>query len=144
MNRAKLISSMEQIKVLAQECLEQLGDSPKPKRLSKKLAPALHHSSSVSIDFDKPLRPFIKQHARGLAGPSKFVLLLGRLVKGDPKKEIALEEIQRHWNRMKAKSLLALAFNRFYPAQARENDWVETKKPGFYSLRPNWKQALEK
>jgi hypothetical protein len=144
MDRAKLISSLQQIQSLAQECLDQIGDLPKPKKVSKKPLIVSRPASPLSLDFDKPLRPFIKQHADGLGGPSKFVLLLARLVKGDLKKEVALEEIQKHWNKMKAKSLMGLAFNRFYPAQAKENDWVDTKKKGFYQLRPNWKQALEK
>src|SRR2546426_7020048 len=42
-------------------------------------------------------------------------------------RSVALEEIQKHWKKMKAKSLLGLTFNRFYPAQARESDWVETR-----------------
>jgi hypothetical protein len=140
----KLIATLQQIKTLADECLEHIGDSAKPKRLSKKPFARSSPASPVSIDFDKPLRPFIKQYARGLSGPKKFVLLLSRLVEGDLRKEVAIEEIQKHWNKMKAKSLLGLEFNRFYPARAGENDWVETKKKGFYNLRPNWKQAIEK
>jgi hypothetical protein len=144
MDRDKLIASLKEIEALAEECLEHLGDSAKPKRLTRKSPARSRPASPASLDFDKPLRPFIKQHAAGLSGPKKFVLLLSRLVKGDPKKEIAIEEIQKHWNKMKAKSLLGLEFNHFYPARAGENDWVETKKKGFYNLRPNWKQALDK
>lgn len=144
MNREKLISSLQQIKAVAEECLEHFGDLAKPKRLSKKPPTRSGPASPVSIDFDKPLRPFIKQYAGGLSGPKKFVLLLSRLVKGDLRKEVAIEEIQKHWNKMKAKSLLGLDFNHFYPARAGENDWVETKKKGFCNLRPNWRQALEK
>lgn len=144
MDRDKLISSLQQIKALAEECLDHLGHSATPKRSSKWSPPRSRFASPISIDFDKPLRPFIKQYAAGLSGPKKFVLLLSRLVNGDLKKEIAIEEIQKHWNRMKARSLLGLEFNHFYPARAGENDWVETKKKGFYKLRPNWKRALGK
>lgn len=144
MDRDKLISSLQQITILAEECLKHLGNSANPRQLAKKSSSGTRPASSVSIDFDKPLRPFIKQHAGGLSGPKKFVLLLSRLVKGDLKKEVALEVVQGQWNKMKAKSLLGLTFNRFYPAQAKENDWVETNKQGFYNLRPNWKQALGK
>ena len=144
MDREKICLSLQQIKALAEECLTHFGDSAKPKRPSKEPTTRLAPASLVSIDFDKPLRPFIKQYASGLSGPKKFVLLLSRLVKGDLKKEVAIEEIQKHWNKMKAKSLLGLEFNHFYPARAGENDWVETKQKGLYNLRPNWKQALEK
>jgi hypothetical protein len=144
MNRSKLISTLQQIKALAEECLEDVSDSATSKRLTEKPLVRPRAASPVSIDFDKPLRPFIKEYARGLSGPKKFALVLSRLVKGDLKKEIALEEIQKHWNKMRAKSLLGLTFNRFYPARAAENDWVESKKKAFYNLRPSWKQALEK
>lgn len=144
MSREKLISSLQQIQALAQACLEQLDGSPKPKEFLKSSSSASTLAGPLAIDFDKPLRPFIKQYAGSLSGPGKFVLLLSGLVKGDLKNEVALDEIQRHWNKMKAKSLLGLTFNRFYPAQARENDWVETTKPGFYRLRPSWKEALGK
>ncbi len=144
MNRSKLIATLQQIKSLAEKCLEDVSGSVKPKRLTRKSPAHSGPASPVSIDFDKPLRPFIKQYASGLSGPKKFVLLLSRLVKGDLKKEVTIEEIQKNWNKMKAKSLLGLKFNSFYSTRAGENDWVETKKKGFYNLRPNWKQALEK
>jgi hypothetical protein len=94
------------------------------------------------IDFGKPIRPYMKTYAKGLSGPKKFVLLLSWLAKGDPKREIALNEIEKHWNRMT--SILDMAFNRFFSSQAKDNDWVESKKKGFYHLRPGWKSLLER
>jgi len=73
-----------------------------------------------------------------MSGPKKFTLLLAYLAKGDLKKVIALEEIQKQWNKMTAKSLLGMEFNRFYPASAKENDWVNSEKNGSYNLRPAW------
>ena len=109
-----------------------------------KKSPALPHNSKViDIDFGKPLRPFVKQYAKGLSGPKKFVLLLSRLAGGDVKKEVGIEEVKKHWNKMKAKSLLGLDFNTFYPTRAGENDWVETKKKGIYNLRPSWKDIFK-
>lgn len=143
MDRDKLISSLHQIKALTEECLENLGDSTRPKRATKKTPTPLHAPRVLSIDFDKPLRPFVKQYAKGMSGSKKFVLLLSRLVKGDLKKEVSLEEIQEHWNKMISKSLLAQDFNYFFSAQAKDNDWVETKKKGFYNLRPSWKDILK-
>ncbi len=98
----------------------------------------------MQIDFDKPLRPFMKNYAKGLSGPKKFVLLLSRLTRGDLKNEVELKDIQKHWNRMTSKDLLGIKFNLFFSAQARNNDWVESKKKGVYNLRPSWRQALEK
>jgi hypothetical protein len=43
---------------------------------------------------------------------------------------------------MTAPALMAGDFNRFYSSAARENDWVDTKKPGVYFLRPSWGSAF--
>lgn len=83
----------------------------------------------------------MKAHAKGLSGPKKFALLLGWFAKGDLKKEVAHSEIEAQWNRMT--SLLEMKFNRFFPAQAKDNDWVESKKKGLYNLRPGWRDALK-
>jgi len=83
----------------------------------------------------------MKSCAKGLSGPKKFALLLSWLTKGDLKKEVELKEIEGHWNRMT--SLLEMKFNRFFPAQAKDNDWVQSKKKGLYNLRPAWRDILK-
>lgn len=143
MHRDKITSALQQIRDLTDECLANLDDSTKSKRPAKKLPASSHTSKPIDIDFGKPLRPFVKQYAKGLSGPRKFVLLLSRLAKGDVKKEVRIEEIKKHWNKMKAKSLLGLDFNSFYPTRAGENDWVEAKKKGIYSLRPSWRDIFK-
>jgi hypothetical protein len=95
------------------------------------------------IDFDIPLRPFVKKYIKGMSGPKKFTLLVSWFAKGDLKKEIALSEIRRNWNKMRAKTLLNMKFNLFYTSQAKENDWVESKRKGFYNLRPSWKEIFK-
>jgi hypothetical protein len=142
MDRDKIVSTLQQIRDLADECLDNLDDLTKSKRPVKKSPALSHNSKAIDIDFGKPLRPFVKQYAKGLSGPKKFVLLLSRLAGGDVKKEVAVEEIKKHWKKMKAKSLLGLDFNTFYPTRAGENDWVETKKKGIYNLRPSWKEIF--
>jgi len=89
-----------------------------------------------------PLRPFIKQYGVGLSGPKKFTLVLAHPSGGTPTKKVALEDIQRRWNRMTARSLLGMKFNRFYSAAAKDNDWVNTEKSGLYYLRPSWKNIF--
>jgi len=143
LNRAKLISTLHRIKALADESLRAIGERPEPRPFNKKLAPKKDRQP-MQIDFDKPLRPFMKNYAKGLSGPKKFVLLLSRLTRGDLKNEVELKDIQKHWNRMTSKDLLGIKFNLFFSAQARNNDWVESKKKGVYNLRPSWRQALEK
>jgi hypothetical protein len=95
------------------------------------------------IDFDIPLRPFVKKYTKGMSGPKKFTLLVAWFVKGDLKKEAALSEIRKNWNKMSSKTLLNMKFNLFYTNQAKENDWVDSKRKGFYNLRPNWKGILQ-
>ncbi len=139
MDRNKLIATLRQIKNLAKEAID---DRVKGRQtLKSQVAPAAR-SGSVEIDFSKPLRPFVKTYGKGLSGPKKFALLLSWLSKGDLKKQVPLSEIQKQWNRMTAKPFLGMKFNRFFPAEARSNDWVELKKKGLYSLRPSWRDIF--
>lgn len=93
-------------------------------------------------DFSIPIRAFVKKYARSMSGPQKFVLLLAYFSKGERNKNILLSDIEMKWNHMTSKSLLGMKFNRFYPAQAKENDWVESKKQGEYNLRPAWQEIF--
>jgi hypothetical protein len=100
---------------------------------------AKERPSSITLDYSMPMRPFVKRHGVDMGGPKKFTLLLAYLAKGDLKKTIQFVEIKKHWNKMTAKSLLGMEFNTFYPASAKENDWVNSEKNGSYNLRPSWK-----
>lgn len=95
-----------------------------------------------ALDFTMPIRPFVKKYAVGMNGAQKFTLLLAFLTKGDTSKTVALSDIEAQWNKMTGKGLLGIRFNRFHPAQARDNDWASTKKAGAYRLRPSWKAIL--
>jgi hypothetical protein len=64
-------------------------------------------------------------------------------VGGELGKEVELKEIQKLWNRMTASNLLGMEFNYKYPTAAKEQGWVDTKRKGFYSLCPDWGNALE-
>lgn len=113
---------------------------------SQKLVKGINKSQRgipTEIDFSIPIRPFIKRYAIGMNGQKKFTLLLARLTKGDLKKEVILSEVQGHWKRMEGKKFMGMKFNRFYSAEARENDWVESKKDKFYNLRPSWEDIFK-
>jgi hypothetical protein len=140
MDRSKFIATLQQIKALTEECLRAVGEKPEPKSRKKELAQA-RSPGPVQVDFDKPVRPFMKSYAKGLSGPKKFALLLSWLGKGDLKKEVALSEIEKRWNGMTA--ILEMEFNRFFAAEAKDNDWVESKKRGQYNLRPAWRDILK-
>ena len=94
------------------------------------------------LDFTMPLRAFVKKYSGGLNGAKKFTLLLAYLSKGDTSKTVQLSDIEAQWNKMKAKGLLGMKFNRLYSSEARENDWASTETNGVYRLRPSWKVIL--
>lgn len=142
MAKKDLIEKLQQIKRLAEECLADFEPGSPASKKAKKPTTASRTKAPSRIDFKKPLRPFIKLYSKGMSGPKKFTLLLARLAEGDLKKQVALSELQAHWNKMMSKSLLGMEFNRFFPAQARENDWVESKKKGLYNLRPSWNEIF--
>jgi|ERR1700733_2849983 len=96
-----------------------------------------------AIDFSMPIRAFVKKYGTNMSGPKKFTLMVAYLTKGDATKRITLAEIERYWNKMTAKGLLGMKFNRFYASQAKENDWANTEKTGAYHLRPAWKEIFQ-
>jgi len=137
MNQKNLIQKIKEIKALLEECLIELsGESTITNKDS------LQGVTKSSVDFEIPIRPFIKHYAKRLSGSKKFVLLLAWMTKGDEKKEISLSQIRAQWDKMKSSSLLGFKFNRFYPAEAQENNWVENTGKGMYKLRPNWSIVL--
>ncbi len=148
MNKIELIKKLQQAQKIINECLVELSAKIRIKETKK--APFLPNEKMFKgvkvedINFDMPLRPFVKKYGKGMSGPKKFTLLVARLAKGDLKKEIALFEVQKHWNKMKAKTLLGMKFNRFYPGRAKDNDLVESRRKGFYNLRPSWVDIFKK
>jgi hypothetical protein len=142
MEKDQFIATLQQIKQIIDQSLEKSEQQPKSKeRPSRdKRLPAL--KTPVSIDFDKPIHPFIKEYGKDMSGPQRFTLLLARIVKGDLKKEVQLKELEKQWNKMK-RLMDGMEFNRFFASQAKDRDWVETSKRGFYNLRPNWKKIFQ-
>lgn len=135
-----IIERLERIKTLVERTIQLARDRKRRIPLPKQ-----HRTSprgDDTVDFAIPLRPFIKKYGRGMSGPKKFALLLARITGGDLSKNVSLDEIQRQWNKMTAKGLLGMKFNRFYSSAAKENDWVNTEKNGLYHLRPSWTEVL--
>jgi len=83
----------------------------------------------------------MKKYGHSLGGPQRFTILLARLAKGDANKEVALAELQKHWNSMK--SLMGGPFNGAHPTRAKDNGWVDSPKRGVYVLAASWKEALK-
>jgi hypothetical protein len=137
MDGNKIRENLLEIRALIDQCLADL-DSARPRRRVKSNTNT-HSALSTQVDLDVTLRAFVKKYATGMSGPKKFTLLLARLARGDLKAEIALSEIERSWNKMRSNSLMGMNFNRFYPVQAKTNDWVDSGRKGFYKLRPSWR-----
>jgi len=94
-----------------------------------------------NISFSVNERAFVKRYATDKSGPKRFTLLLAYLVKGEVDKNIELSEIKKHWNKMSAKNMLG-KFNMFYPNDAKNRGWIDSKEYGKYNLTAEWKDIL--
>jgi hypothetical protein len=117
----------------------------------EKLENAVFHSGSIKrilpkistqdIDFSINERAFVKRYTMDKSGPKKFTLLLAYLVKGKVDINMELSEIKKSWNKMSAKNMLG-KFNMFYPNDAKNRGWIDSKEYGKYSLTTEWKNIL--
>jgi hypothetical protein len=137
MEKDILISKLEQLRNLADECLNSLLREDDPAKGNRAITA---RSFSGDVDFGTPARPFMKAFV-ALSGAKKFALLVAWTVKGDLEKQVPLAEVEALWSSMAG--MLGLKFNRKFSSDARESDWVECKKAGRYNLRPNWKHILD-
>lgn len=97
--------------------------------------------SAHNIDFSINERAFVKRYAIDKSGPKKITLLLAYLVKGDVDKNFDLSDIKNHWNKMSAKNMLG-KFNMFYPNDAKNRGWIDSKEYGKYNLTNEWNNVL--
>jgi hypothetical protein len=138
MDTNMLISKLEQLRNLVDECLNALQHKDSPQ--THEAAPVIMRSlSSADVDFTTPARPFMKPFVE-LSGAKKFALLLAWMAKGDLDKQVPLSEVESLWSSMSG--MLNVKFNRKFTSDAKDSDWVESRRTGFYNLRPNWKQVL--
>jgi hypothetical protein len=139
-SKDQLISKLRDLKTIAEECLALLVAESDACPTQRSVAVAV--MKRQTLDFSKPIRPFMKSHSNSLTGSKKFVLLLACLAKGDLKRQVALSEIKKKWSQMTG--ILKMDFNLFFTGDARDRDWVETKSKGLYNLRPSWRDIFEK
>lgn len=143
-NKAKskenLQQNLEQIKALVEECLSGLSEVTHKKEKSIKTSQRLKQGRISELDFTMSARAFIKRYAKGMSGPKKFTLLLAHLAKGDADKSIKFDVIKKHWK----KGLFGGEINSFYSTQAKDKDWIDSKKKEEYNLRPSWKEIFKK
>jgi hypothetical protein len=93
------------------------------------------------LNYSLNERAFVKRYTVNKSGPKKFTLLLSYLAKSKVGENISLSDIKKHWNKMKAKSLLG-EFNMFYPNYAKTKGWVDVVGHGIYKLTKEWEQVL--
>ncbi len=142
-SRTEIAQRIEQARRLLDEALALMSTGKRQAAPSKR-APAIKAKvNHGAIDYSMPIRAFVKRYGTSMNGAKKFTLLIAHLTKGDAAKRVTLAEVERHWNRMTAKGLLGMKFNRLYTSQARENDWANTEKTGSYHLRPTWKEIFQ-
>jgi hypothetical protein len=108
----------------------------KNKTVSKK------HPEKHTIDYDLPIRAFIKQYAKELSGSRKFTLLVAYFAKGDEKGNVKIDLIEKNWKKMQAKHLLGIKYSLAHSGRAIEEGWLNTKSRGEYYLMPKWKEIF--
>jgi hypothetical protein len=142
-SNAELVQRIEQVRDLLNETLALVKRTKRKSSRSNATPVPKAKVRRSEIDLSMPIRAFVKKYGKGMSGAEKFTLLVAYLTKGDPAKKVTLAEVERHWNKMTAKGLLGMKFNRLYTSQAKENDWANTEKAGSYHLRPAWKAIFE-
>jgi len=134
-----MISDLRQAQTLIQRCVDGLAKTgPSPAAAREKRRPSVERPALP--DFEKGFRSFAKTYGKGLSGPRKFVVVVAWLGKGSADKQVRLADAESKWRKTTA---LLGSFNRKFTVVARENDWVETKRTGYYNLRPSWQEAFQ-
>lgn len=93
-----------------------------------------------SLDFDLPMRPFMKRYGSDLSGPKRFALLLAHSVRGAAGASCQLGELEKFWNSMIG--IMGGTFNSAYPTRAKDNGWVNSPRTGVYVLLPGWTEIF--
>jgi hypothetical protein len=137
---SELLAKLAQARTLIDRCIGDLeGMTPQKSKRGRVPERRVVQSVPIKVDFDANERNFMKDHAKGLGGGKKFVLVLAYLAKGDTNREVRLKDIETTWSRM---TTMLGDFNRKYSSDAKELGLVNTKKQGIYVLRPRWKEIL--
>lgn len=98
------------------------------------------HVANALPNFELPERRFCADYCSRKSGARKLTLLLAYLCKGQGDRAIPLSEIQSKWQRMTS----AMGnFNRAHIGRAKNSGWIDSPRPGEYSLTPLWIEALK-
>lgn len=106
------------------------------RRSTRTSAPA----QDAKMNFNMPLRAFLKKHATG-GGPRKFVVLLAHLTKGKTGVPITRDAVEKAW--AQNKGVLGGAFQDMYTTRAKGEGWTDSPKRGTFVLHADWRGALK-
>ena len=140
-SNAQLIERIAQARQLLDEALSLARRTTAVFSSSKAPATTQLKIAANALDFSMPMRAFIKKYSKNMNGAKKFTLLVAYLTRGDSGQTVVLADVEKNWNKMTAKGLLGMKFNRWYSSQAKENDWTDAET-GSYHLRPSWKNIF--
>ena len=141
LKQRELIEKLEHIKTLANQCILEISTTSSKLtglRRSKQETKEVNHSQ---VNFSLNARAFVKNYAKQLSGPKKFVLILAYLAKGQINKQISLADVEKLWKKMAG--LIGMGFNTAYAVRAKDNGWVNSIKPGVYILTDSWKEIFK-
>jgi hypothetical protein len=92
---------------------------------------------SSPVDFNLPMRPFIKRYAKG-PGPKKLTWLIAKIAGGDTTVPVRRADVERNWGKMT--SLMGGGYNGAYDTRARDCGWIHSPKSGVFELLPTWRE----
>ena len=133
----KLIEKLRQIKALANQCILEISATSSIREDLRESRQKTERTYNSKIDFGLNPRAYVKRYAKKLTGPEIFVLILAYAAKGKINQEISLGDIEKLWKRMTG--LIGMNFNGAYPVRAKDNDWIDSSKRGFYTLTNSFK-----
>jgi hypothetical protein len=120
--------------------IELKASSRKRESQKEKLNATEGFLDSADMNFNLPLRPFIKKYSHSMSGPKRLTLLVAWLAKGKSDVQVGRIEVSKAWNKMK--TLMGGPFNSAYESRARDNGWLDSPKPGVYTLMSSWREVL--
>jgi hypothetical protein len=97
-------------------------------------------SAPKGIDFDLPVRPFVKRHAAGRSGPKRLTILVAHAVKGHVGGRVGRTDVESQWARMT--HILGGPYNSAYGVRARDNGWIDLREGDVLELLSGWEEVL--
>lgn len=143
MNNTELQKQLQIIKKAAEQALSLLGveESTSDDVQVRPVTATATDGAEIDIDFSMQSRAFFKKYAKGLSGTKLFVLMVAYFANQQGSEVVALSDVQKEWSKMMG--IVKYKFATTFAMRAKENNWLNSPKNSFYSLRPNWKDIFK-